>query len=97
MAHERIAIVGEYQPNFAPHAAIDTAVEHALAADPALPPVARQWVATSDAEHIPDEEFATFAGWWIAHSLEQREGIEGAVLSSGLLRTSHRRPGWYVR
>jgi hypothetical protein len=35
VSRARIGIVGEFQPNFAPHTAIDTAVEHALAAEPA--------------------------------------------------------------
>jgi CTP synthase (UTP-ammonia lyase) len=78
VAQERIGIVGEYQPNFAPHIAIATSVAHASAANPSLPPVGLQWFATSDAEHIPDEELATFAGWWIAPGSPYRS-IGGAL------------------
>ena len=66
VARARIGVVGEFQPNFDPHTAIDTAVEHALAAHPSRPPIALEWVATSDAEHISEEELAAYAGWWIA-------------------------------
>jgi CTP synthase (UTP-ammonia lyase) len=78
MAQQRIGVVGEYQPNFAPHTAISSSVEHALTAAPSLPPIALQWVATSDAEHISDEELATFAGWWIAPGSPYRS-IDGAL------------------
>jgi CTP synthase (UTP-ammonia lyase) len=78
VTQKRIGIVGEYQPNFAPHNAIDAAVEHALAADPSLGPVALQWVATSDAEHLSDKELAAFAGWWIAPGSPYRS-INGAL------------------
>lgn len=78
MVQQRIGVVGDYQPNYAPHTAIDTAVKHALAAESSLPPIALHWLATSDAEQIPDEELATFAGWWIAPGSPYRS-INGAL------------------
>ncbi|MEE3067461.1 MAG: CTP synthase [Actinomycetota bacterium] len=66
MAPVCIGIVGEFQHNFDPHTAIDTAVEHALAAVPSRPPIALEWVSTPDAEHMSKEELAAYAGWWIA-------------------------------
>jgi CTP synthase (UTP-ammonia lyase) len=62
----RIGIVGEFQPTFEPHAAISAAVDHAQAADPTCPPLALEWIGTSDAEHSSEEQLATYAGWWIA-------------------------------
>jgi CTP synthase (UTP-ammonia lyase) len=78
VARARIGIVGESQPNFAPHTAIDTAVEHAVAADPSLPPIAVEWVPTPDAEHISTEELAAYAGWWIAPGSPYRS-MNGAL------------------
>jgi CTP synthase (UTP-ammonia lyase) len=66
VAPARIGVVGEFQPTFEPHTAIGTAVEHAVAADPSCPPIALEWVETSDAEHVSDERVAAYAGWWIA-------------------------------
>jgi hypothetical protein len=66
VSRARIGIVGEFQPNFAPHTAIDTAIEHALDAEPSRPPIALEWVSTADAEDLSTEELATYAGWWIA-------------------------------
>ena len=70
--------MGEFQPNFAPHTAIDTAVEHALAVEPSRPPIALEWVGTSDAEDLSKEELATYAGWWIAPGSPYRS-INGAL------------------
>ncbi len=78
VARARIGVVGEFQPDFAPHTAIDTAVEHALGADPSRPPIALEWVATSDAEHISEEELAGYAGWWIAPGSPYRS-MDGAL------------------
>jgi CTP synthase (UTP-ammonia lyase) len=78
VARARIGIVGEFQSNFAPHTAIDAAVEHALAADPSRPPIASEWVATSDAEDLNKEELAAFAGWWIAPGSPYRS-MNGAL------------------
>lgn len=78
VARPRIGVVGEFQPNFDPHTAIDTAVEHALAADPSQPPVALEWVATPDAEHISEDELAAYAGWWIAPGSPYRS-MNGAL------------------
>ena len=78
MARARIGVVGEFQPNFAPHTAIQTAVKHALAADPSCPPVALEWVATSDAEHISEAEISAYAGWWIAPGSPYRS-MNGAL------------------
>ena len=66
MAPARIGVAGEFQPSFEPHTAIGTAVEHAVAADPSCPPIALEWVETSDAEHVSEERVAAYAGWWIA-------------------------------
>jgi CTP synthase (UTP-ammonia lyase) len=78
VARARIGIVGEFQPNFAPHTAIDTAVGHGLAADPSRPPIALEWVATSDAEDLSEEELAAYAGWWIAPGSRYRS-MNGAL------------------
>jgi CTP synthase (UTP-ammonia lyase) len=78
VARARIGIVGEFQSNFAPHTAIDAAVEHALAADPSRPPIALEWVATSDAEDLNKEELAAYAGWWIAPGSPYRS-MNGAL------------------
>jgi CTP synthase (UTP-ammonia lyase) len=78
VARARIGIVGEFQSNFAPHTAIDAAVEHALAADPSRPPTALEWVATSDAEDLNKEELAAYAGWWIAPGSPYRS-MNGAL------------------
>jgi CTP synthase (UTP-ammonia lyase) len=78
VAPARIGVVGEFQPNFAPHTAIDTAVEHALAADRSRSPLALEWVATSDAEHISKQELAAYAGWWIAPGSPYRS-MNGAL------------------
>jgi CTP synthase (UTP-ammonia lyase) len=74
----RVGVVGEFQPNFAPHTAIDTAVEHALAADPSRRPIALEWVSTPDAEQISKEELAAYAGWWIAPGSPYRS-MNGAL------------------
>ena len=78
VARARIGVVGEFEPDFAPHTAIDTAVEHALAAEPSRPPIALEWVPTSDAEHISEEELAAYAGWWIAPGSPYRS-MNGAL------------------
>ena len=78
MERARIGIVGEFRPNFTPHTAIDTAVEHALVAEPSRRPIALEWVATSDAEHISNGELAAYAGWWIAPGSPYRS-INGAL------------------
>jgi CTP synthase (UTP-ammonia lyase) len=78
VSRARIGIVGDFQPNFAPHTAIDIAVEHALAAEPSRPPIALEWVGTSDAEDLSTEELATYAGWWIAPGSPYRS-INGAL------------------
>lgn len=74
----RVGVVGEFQPNFAPHTAIDTAVEDALAADPSRLPIALEWVSTSDAEDLSTEELAAYAAWWIAPGSPYRS-INGAL------------------
>jgi CTP synthase (UTP-ammonia lyase) len=74
----RIGVVGEFQPNFAPHTAIDTAVEHALAADPSRRPITLEWVGTEDAEQISTAELAAYAGWWIAPGSPYRR-MNGAL------------------
>jgi CTP synthase (UTP-ammonia lyase) len=74
----RVGVVGEFQPNFAPHTAIDTAVEHALAADPSRRPIVLEWVSTPDAEQISKEELAAYAGWWIAPGSPYRS-MNGAL------------------
>lgn len=73
-----IGVVGEYQANFAPHTAIDAAVEHALAAKLSHPAIAVEWIATSEAEHLSENEFAAYAGWWIAPGSPYRS-IDGAL------------------
>jgi len=78
VARARIGVVGEFEPDFAPHTAIDTAVEHALAAEPSRPPIALEWVPTSDAEHLSEEELAAYAGWWIAPGSPYRS-MDGAL------------------
>jgi CTP synthase (UTP-ammonia lyase) len=74
----RIGVVGEFQPSFEPHTAIGTAVEHAVAADPSGPPIALEWVETSDAEHLSEERVAAYAGWWIAPGSPYRS-MNGAL------------------
>lgn len=66
MAPPRIGIVGEFQPNFAPHSAIAPSVEHARGADGCGLPATLEWVATDDAENMTTQELAGYAGWWIA-------------------------------
>lgn len=78
MAAPRIGIVGEFQPDFAPHSAIAPAVEHARGADICGLPVTLEWVATDDAEHMTTQELAGYAGWWIAPGSPYRS-MDGAL------------------
>jgi hypothetical protein len=63
MAAPRIGIVGEFQPNFAPHSAIGPSVEHARGADGCGLPATLEWVATEYAENMTTQELAGYAGW----------------------------------
>lgn len=78
MAAPRIGIVGEFQPNFAPHSAIAPSVEHALGADGCGLPATLEWVATDDAENMTTQELAGYAGWWIAPGSPYRS-MDGAL------------------
>jgi CTP synthase (UTP-ammonia lyase) len=78
MAPPRIGIVGEFQPNFAPHSAIAPSIEHAHGADGCGLPVAVEWVTTDDAENMTTQELADYAGWWIAPGSPYRS-IDGAL------------------
>jgi CTP synthase (UTP-ammonia lyase) len=78
MPRPRIGIIGEFQPKFAPHTAIGTSVEHAQSADLSGLPITLEWISTTDAEHISDDQLATYAGWWIAPGSPYRS-IDGAL------------------
>lgn len=78
MAPPRIGIVGEFQPNFAPHNAIAPSVEHARGADGCGLPVTLDWVATDDAENMTSQELGGYAGWWIAPGSPYRS-MDGAL------------------
>jgi CTP synthase (UTP-ammonia lyase) len=78
MRRPRIGIIGEFQPKFAPHTAIGISVEHAQSADPSGMPITLEWISTTDAEHISDDQLATYAGWWIAPGSPYRS-IDGAL------------------
>jgi CTP synthase (UTP-ammonia lyase) len=57
----RIALLGEFDPAFPPHAATEAAVEHARAALGVR--VDAQWVSTAD---VTAESLARYAGLWVA-------------------------------
>lgn len=78
MAPPRIGIVGEFQPNYAPHAAIAPSVEHARGTDDCGLPVILEWVTTDDAENMATRELAGYAGWWIAPGSPYRS-MDGAL------------------
>jgi CTP synthase (UTP-ammonia lyase) len=78
MAPPRIGIVGEFQPNYAPHSAIAPSVEHARGAEACGLPVTLAWVATDDAENMSTRELAGYAGWWIAPGSPYRS-MDGAL------------------
>ena len=78
MAPPRIGIVGEFQPNFAPHSAIAPSVEHARGAYGSGLPVTLEWVTTDDAEHMTPQQLSGYAGWWIAPGSPYRS-MNGAL------------------
>ncbi len=74
----RIGVVGEFQPDFEPHTAIGTSVEHAQSAHVTGSPVNLEWVSTADVERFGEEDLAGYAGWWIAPGSPYRS-IDGAL------------------
>lgn len=78
VAAARIGIVGEFQPNFDPHSAIASAVQHAQRAETFSQRVALEWIATDVAEGLSSDELADYAGWWIAPGSPYRS-MNGAL------------------
>lgn len=78
MTPARIGIIGEFQAAFEPHTAISAAVSHAMTADPTLPPTELDWVATTTAVNLSQEQLGSYAGWWIAPGSPYRS-INGAL------------------
>ena len=60
----RLAIVGEYTPSFAPHAATDAAIEHAGVAIGAV--VRADWISTADLADDVGRTLAGYDGIWVA-------------------------------
>jgi CTP synthase (UTP-ammonia lyase) len=61
VTNTRLAILGEFTPTFAPHAATNAAVEHACAASGLV--VESDWVSTAAVDELL---FAQYRGLWVA-------------------------------
>jgi CTP synthase (UTP-ammonia lyase) len=72
-----IAIIGDYDPAFAPHKATDAALEHAASA--LRFDIAPTWLSTAslDSPHVL-ESLATFAGLWVAPG-SPYQSMQGAL------------------
>jgi CTP synthase (UTP-ammonia lyase) len=67
-ATSRLAILGEFTPTFAPHAATNAAIEHSCAAYGL--DIQRDWVSTAA---IDERLFARYRGIWIAPGSPYRD------------------------
>jgi CTP synthase (UTP-ammonia lyase) len=81
----RIAILGDYDPNFPPHPATDTGIAHAVAAKSL--DVDAVWVGT-DTIHDPAVSLASFQGLWIGPGSPYRS-LDGAMAAIRYAREQH--------